>query len=176
MADKKNTEIQAYSLNIVRIKKDELLKALKKNREQHEGIFLEAQKLYRKETIRKLDQLLNEARNGQKIPSNISLSPPVNHNDDYDRVIKMLEMSVDNVFQLSQTEFTQYVQDDWDWSQSWANSNYNYISGAFYGTGSCAVSDSYTSSSYALTASWAPGTSAEYKKTATYVNKLQKYL
>ncbi len=45
---------------------------------------------------------------------------------EYDRVIKMLEMSVDTQIELSSSEFQNYVMDDWAWSDNAKLSNSTY--------------------------------------------------
>jgi hypothetical protein len=43
------------------------------------------------------------------------LPEPQDHTIDYDRVIKMLEMSVDSLIELDEGAFDQYVMDNWSW-------------------------------------------------------------
>ncbi|HXM03797.1 MAG TPA: hypothetical protein VN939_14390 [Chthoniobacterales bacterium] len=40
---------------------------------------------------------------------------PVDHTADYDRVISMLEMSAQDLVQVSAEQFDQYVLDNWRW-------------------------------------------------------------
>lgn len=44
-----------------------------------------------------------------------NLAVPKNHAKDYDQVIKMVEMSVDDTLKLRADEFACYVMDDWEW-------------------------------------------------------------
>jgi hypothetical protein len=46
----------------------------------------------------------------------IDLVQPRDHTSDYDRVIMMLEMSVDDTIVLDANEFDQYVRDVWAWT------------------------------------------------------------
>ena len=39
----------------------------------------------------------------------------------------MLEMSVDDVVEIHDNEFRQFVLDDWDWQRNWKLSNLKYI-------------------------------------------------
>jgi hypothetical protein len=43
------------------------------------------------------------------------LQRPTSHIKEYDRVLDMLEASLDEEFELSDKEFSQYVRDEWSW-------------------------------------------------------------
>lgn len=113
----------------VRVDKAKLLAILNKNREEHRGIFLAAQKQFRVVAIKALDQQLKAARSGKPfVLSNLSvLEAPQDHTADYDRCIQMLEMSVDKEILVDEREFQNYVQDIWNWSRDWAVSNMRYL-------------------------------------------------
>lgn len=114
----------------VRVDKAKLLAILKKNREDHRGIFLAAQKQFRVVAIKALDQQLKAARSGKPfVLTNLAvLEAPQDHTADYDRSIQMLEMSVDAQILVDEREFQNYVQDIWQWSRDWAVSNMRYVS------------------------------------------------
>jgi hypothetical protein len=57
----------------------------------------------------------------------LGLNYPENHLDDYKRVIKMLELSVADRIQLSQSEFDSYVLNNWNWRNSFLTTNSLYI-------------------------------------------------
>jgi hypothetical protein len=46
---------------------------------------------------------------------------------DYDRVIRMLEMTVDEIITIGAVEFQQYVMDDWTWKEQFTASNSAYL-------------------------------------------------
>lgn len=114
----------------VKVKRTELLKKVKANREGHRSLFLKAQDGYRKAVIQELDAMLQEARDGKPIRRAIKLPEPIDHTADYDRVLAMLEMSVDKEITLESHEFDQYVQDNWSWSQLASFTNMSYVAGA----------------------------------------------
>jgi hypothetical protein len=117
-------------MKTVKIQKFKLTEILTKNRADHREIFLKAQEGYRAAVISLLDEQLKRARNGKDadIQRFISITQPEDHTEDYDRVISMLEMSVDDTIEVSAEEFRNYVQDKWQWSRSWAISNSGYTS------------------------------------------------
>ena len=115
----------------VRLQKAKLLEIIHKNRAEHHAIFLEAQKKYREVAIKLLDRQLAAAREGKPflLREFIALVQPVDHTADYDRAIQMLELSVDDVITLSTMDFSNLVQDQWQWTQQWATSTSRYVDG-----------------------------------------------
>ena len=157
----------------IKAKVAELLTILKKNRETHEEIFIAAQKIYRSEVIRKLDQALQSAKDGKEFPSYIQIPAPENHTKDYDRVIRMLELSVDDVVELAENEVEVYVMDKWSWSHQWAASNMQYLNDdtvKYAITGSASVSTSFSSGETNYQSLFG-GTSLQHMQ-----NKLNSYL
>jgi len=61
--------------------------------------------------------MLKDAKEGLRIQRSVTLTEPSNHVKDYDRVITMLEMSVDDTITLDAQAFDRYVMDNWDWSR-----------------------------------------------------------
>jgi hypothetical protein len=104
-------------MNTVKVKREELLTKVRANRDAHRDLFLKAQEGYRKLVIEELDRMLADAKAGRKVSRSIDLAEPVDHTFDYDRVIMMLEMSVDDTVTLDALEFNQYVMDNWEWSK-----------------------------------------------------------
>lgn len=110
----------------VHIRKDELLSILTKNREAHRNVFLEAQKGYKQQVIDLLETYLKQAREGRNFQLSIFLEAPKDQTKDYDRVIKMLEMHQAELVVLSERDFAQYVQDDWQWKRDFLHKNAVY--------------------------------------------------
>ena len=110
----------------VKVKKDQLLTALRANKEKHLQIFTEAQLGYRKRVIQELDALLRRAVAGDRVPHHWMLQAPVNQTPEYERAILMLEMSVDDEVTLTANEFQCYVMDRWAWRQKFLQDNAAY--------------------------------------------------
>lgn len=121
--------VETIYMRQIKVNKASLLEIVKKNREEHGGAFAEAQKAYREVAIKALDEQLAAARENRPFQLRVlfALEPPQDHTTDYDRSIRMLEMSVDNEIVISEQEFQQYVQDIWGWSQGWASNAINYV-------------------------------------------------
>jgi hypothetical protein len=56
----------------------------------------------------------------------LDIEKPESHLDAYDTVIEMLEMSISNEVVLDARAFKQYVKDEWDWANSFANTTVKY--------------------------------------------------
>lgn len=107
----------------VTIKKDELLEAVKTNREKHSQEYLEAVAGYRIAVKAKAKMLIESIDDGgpvDMIPLT-KLSPPVSYLKDYDRVIRMYTMSVATEITISEDQFSKYVLDEWEWSHTFKN-------------------------------------------------------
>lgn len=112
----------------VTVSRDELLEVLRRNRAAHREAFVKAQELYRERAIAELDRALADARAGNGIRLSISMPVPEDHTDDYDREIRMLEMSVHERVTLASHLFDQVVMDRWRWSASWESNTMSYLS------------------------------------------------
>lgn len=117
-------------METVKLKKSELLAHLRTNREKHRSIFLKAQDKYRELAIKELDAMLAEAKAGKKIRRAVNLVSPEDHTRDYDRVIKMVKMSVEDVIEVNEMEFSCYVMNRWDWQNQFVGSISGYASAA----------------------------------------------
>lgn len=103
----------------VRVKKDDLITALKINRDAHEDMFVEAHAAWVEDTISvhkaRIKSLKETGKSGAAPAFG---TEPVSQVKSYDRAVAMLTMSVDDVIELSEQEFTQYVLDEWMWTSS----------------------------------------------------------
>ncbi len=114
----------------VKLNRENVLTRLRDNREKHAAIYAEAKDGYRAEVIRALTEALESASNGGKIITDIPDNSPVSMLGEYDTVIDMLEMAVDEEITLSQQEFKQYMRDEWPWKTTFLFSNAAYSSTA----------------------------------------------
>jgi len=116
------------------IKKDALLKALKENLKLHDELHGEAVEKFWERVAADFEAKVTEARglitNQQldrgRVSIGISFSKPENHAKDYQAVIKMIEMEVEDVIELDEHEFRQYVLNDWNWKDEFLTSNAMY--------------------------------------------------
>jgi hypothetical protein len=110
----------------IKVDKRELLEKVQENRDGHHQVFEDAMEVYREQMIKELDSMIADAKAGRKIRRTVSMPEPEDHTRDYDRVIKMLEMSVEDIIELDEVDFDRYVQDNWVWSHSFASNTTSY--------------------------------------------------
>lgn len=107
-------------MDTVNIEKQRLLAVVTENRELHAQVYSEAMEGW-KEAMK--DWFIEGARivADGGTPERLAFTEvePQNHSDDYDQIITMLEMSVDEVIELEDHQFAQYVMDRWNWKRAW---------------------------------------------------------
>lgn len=113
-------------MNAIKVKKSELVQRLKANRSKHTTQFDAAAKGYRKRVIEVLTERLKQARSGKLPQLMFNLPMPVDQTKAYDRAIGMLELSVDDIIELEEHDYQQYVLDEWNWSAATTASNTFY--------------------------------------------------
>jgi len=124
-------------MKTVRVNKKDLLEILCENRKNHKEQYKDSIKSFRVKSADLLNKELQKIIAGKKFQINFDLQKPISHEKDYDLVIKMVEMSVDDILQLEQSEFNQLVNDEWNWKSSFRLSVYsNYSYTGFSGIGS----------------------------------------
>lgn len=105
-------------LDTVRVKKEEVEKKVKENRDEHRKIFEEAFDGWKAKYVEWLEVTLAQAREGKELGSRFALTRPEDHTRDYDQVLTMLAMSQDAELELSAHEFANYIMDEWGWQHS----------------------------------------------------------
>ncbi len=113
-------------MRTIKVEKKALLEIIKKNRDNHRAVYEEAFEGYRKESIRIHEENLKALKSGKKVIVAFYEQAPQDHTNDYNLVIRMLEMDVDTTVELDQQQFTNYVDDNWNWKQQWTTSNAKY--------------------------------------------------
>lgn len=110
----------------ITVSKSDLLAKMRENRATHREVFQAALEGYRRYAQLVLREHLEALSAGKTPEIRITVSRPSDHTRDYDRVIEMLEMHKGDEFVLNETDFSQYVRDDWSWKRQWATSNSGY--------------------------------------------------
>ena len=113
-------------MDSIRISVAKLRETVRANRDNHRAIYEESFKKYRDMAIAELERMLADAKAGKKIRRSVHLTPPMNQTKDYDRVLKMLDMTTDDVVELSEDDFAQYVMDEWRWKEQFTQVNSTY--------------------------------------------------
>lgn len=112
----------------VTVKTNVLIEAIRTNRNTHHGALLEAAEDRRALAVKKLELGLAALADDPHYqpPSYIKIPALVDHLEDYDRVLAMLAMSIDETQTLTAHEFNRYVNDAWDWKDAFNLSTASY--------------------------------------------------
>lgn len=114
----------------VTLNKEELLKKVSKNREEHFKLYQEALEGYRKDVAATLTRTLALANQNKDVDFTdfYQLQKPQLHTKEYDRVINMLSHHQGTIVELNNRDFGRFFEDDWEWKQDWVTSNSKYTS------------------------------------------------
>lgn len=111
----------------ITVMKSRLLETLRQNRDEHKGLFLQAQEKYRERVIQELDRRLADATAGRKIDIFFSLPEPVDYTGEFDKAISMVEWDEGNTVDLSEKDFQRYVLNKWEWEHLFAANTASYL-------------------------------------------------
>lgn len=110
----------------VTVKVAELVDILAKNKDEHVRLNKQAWKLYRKAMREWLEARLDELEHRKPPTRQIPHPEPESHEEEYERVIGMLQMHQEDTIELTYEVYRMYVDDDWDWKHMWEVSNSYY--------------------------------------------------
>lgn len=113
----------------IKAKRDEVLAALRLNRETHKKIVDEAKAGYSDKAAELLRKKLDEvvSSGGKFVQAlHFSIPLPIDQTKAYDVAIKMLELSQDDQIELTAQQVQHFVLDDWEWKDVFMNSNKMY--------------------------------------------------
>lgn len=116
-------------MKTIKVSKAELLSHLRTNREVHVEEYNIALVEYRNVLIEAFKDALKRAKNHEDIRHAVNVERPVSYVESYDTIIKQLEWTLEDSIELDQTEFRQYIQDEWIWKDAFAQSTSSYIRG-----------------------------------------------
>lgn len=114
----------------VRMKVAELLKALKANRIEHIELHKKAVAAHQVKLTAVLKKAYEKAEKSGQVPDRNFLFKypiPESYVSSFDKVIDMLEHDIRDEIELSQSEFSRYMRNEWDWSNQFAATNSTYL-------------------------------------------------
>lgn len=114
-------------MRTVRVNKGDLVNALTENRKKHKEEFDKACQGYRADMLAFMAEKSRLIEAGQNIPVIVEDTPPKDHTEDYNVALKMLEMEVNSVVELTHEEFRHMILDDWAWRRHWSELNTKYL-------------------------------------------------
>lgn len=113
----------------VKMNKTELLAIVRENKTKHIAEYEEAVTDYKALAINISKENLKLANTGDldKLKEIKAMPvPPVSYENDYNRAVRMLELSVEKFIDLEDDVFNQLVLDEWRWKQVFSLSNSTY--------------------------------------------------
>lgn len=116
----------------VRVSKTELLEKVMQNRNQHAELFKKAQEGFIRRWTEEMHDMMKAAENGD-VRLYVGLTPPSDHTAEYNRAIRMLEMSQDDTIEIDTETFAQLVMNEWQWFNQATAINATYASGGKMG-------------------------------------------
>lgn len=122
-------------MNEIKVEVGYLEEMLRTNRKKHKKAFEIAYDGFRNQVIDTLKINLKEARRKRgKVITKIDLVPPLNHTEDYDIALGMLELHAEDTVSITAEEYRNFILDDWDWSSSFSSSSSSYASSSSLST------------------------------------------
>lgn len=113
----------------VKVNKAELMKILQDNKKKHVKEYEESVKDYKKAALKVAKEHVELAKSGDldKIAKIKAMpSRPNSYEDSYNRAIRMMELSVDDVIELEEQIFNQLVLDEWSWKNAFVATSAMY--------------------------------------------------
>jgi hypothetical protein len=110
----------------IKVDKKKLIEQIKENKVKHIESYNKAVEAYKLEAISQLTNLLERANNGE-LNLKLDLVSPINNSENYDKVIQIFEWEVDDIVELEQQEFIEYVQDETDFAIRAKTLNSSYL-------------------------------------------------
>jgi hypothetical protein len=96
------------------------MEIIQANMEQHREMFMEAMEGYKVKAIELLEAHIERIKTNAPEKVVIQLPMPQDHSDEYETVIGMLKVSIDEELEINRYDFERYVLDQWEWKQAFA--------------------------------------------------------
>ena len=109
-----------------------LLITLKENRKKHLKNYRIAVKLFKSQCLSLLESRVSSLKEDQidiNYLLHFDLPVPISYVQAYDEVIKMLEFSEQQEVEIDSNQYRAWVEDQWDWSNSFGTSTLSYVEG-----------------------------------------------
>lgn len=107
--------METAKMDLVKVRKSELLAKLRENLEKHNAILKKAKAQYWVALESRLSKMIERVKQHREVDLYVDITEPQDHSEDYDLAIAMLDMSVDDVIGLTPQEFSKYIMNKWAW-------------------------------------------------------------
>lgn len=110
----------------IKVNKNKLIEQIKENKAAHIIEYGKAVKAYKLEALAQLEKLTSRAQGGN-LRLRLDLTTPVDSSSNYDDILEMFTWEVEDIVELDQNEFKEYVQDKTSFALSAKSSNTMYF-------------------------------------------------
>jgi len=110
----------------IKVNKIDLITKIKENKKNHVEEYAKAVIAYKKEALRQLIDLTKKVNKGE-LNVKLELTTPIDNAENYDKVIEMFVWEVEEIVELEQYEFLEYVQDETEFARIAKMSNTAYF-------------------------------------------------
>ncbi len=110
----------------IKVNKANLISKIKENKLAHEKAYANAVVAYKKEALRQLGEITKLVEVGN-MTIRLNLTTPVDNRKNYDKIIDMFTWEVEDVVELEQSEFNEYIQDETEFARHALMSNQMYL-------------------------------------------------
>ena len=110
----------------IKVKKADLIARIEENKATHIAAYAKAVEAYKKEALKQLVDLTKKVENGD-LNIRLNLTTPVDNRKNYDKIIDMFNWEVEDIVELEQSEFNEYVQDETEFARHALMSNSMYL-------------------------------------------------
>jgi hypothetical protein len=127
---KKHTKMGEYmrrnGSRTIKVKKADLIARIEENKATHIEAYAKAVVAYKKEALKQLSDLTQKVENGD-LNVRLNLTTPVDNRKNYDKIIDMFNWEVEDIVELEQSEFNEYVLDETEFARHAMASNSMYL-------------------------------------------------
>lgn len=116
-------------MNNVKMKKDDLLVIIKQNRRSYIEDLRKAEAEFLSSTAAELERILRELNTKKLDAVHLNVHSPTDHTSEYDSVIRKLELTVLDEIELSDTDFTNFVENKWTFVRQLEAVRASYVHG-----------------------------------------------
>lgn len=116
-------------LDSVIVQVTDLIEIVQKNRDSHKDIYEEALAGFRLEANHALNNRIDDIASRKIVDLHFTMPVPVNHTEDYDRVLKMLVLTKDageTHVTLDENDQERFVMDNWGWKKTFEQTSVFY--------------------------------------------------
>ncbi len=112
-----------------KVNKDNLIQKITQNRDKHLTEYTLAYERYLVALADELQEVLDRIHNKEKVTLKDiqDLPKPENHTKEYDQVLGLLTMSIETEIEITPSDYSQYILDEWSWKHqvNFSNSYYH---------------------------------------------------